>query len=196
MPEEITNIKTATTKYLRQLHVEPEIIPIKSILDIYLRRGGIKDDPLVKGNLKARIRMCLLYSRSNADDLVVMGTGNRSELLAGYFTRYGDGGVDYLPIGELYKTQVWDLATYMGVPEEIVAQAPSADLWPGQTDEQELGISYRKLDMILFEGTEKEVSFNQMSIPGITKTEIEQVKTLVENNRFKSIVSPICHLKK
>ena len=195
MPETAADIGDTIQQYVKQLGVRYEIIPIKPLLDAYLQHAGTANERLVTGNLKARIRMNLLYSRSNAQGLVVMGTGNRSELLTGYFTRYGDGGVDYLPIGALYKTQVKKLAKQIGVPEAIIAQAPSAELWPGQTDEQELGITYQKLDQILREHADKGVAFDAINLPGITEAEIQIVKKRVEHNSFKSHGPPICQLK-
>src|SRR5207245_2807320 len=83
------------------------------------------------GNLRARARMAILYFIANTEDRVVMGTGNKSEALTGYFSKWGDGGVDFLPIGDLYKTQVKEMARYVGVPPEIVEKVPTAGLWPG-----------------------------------------------------------------
>ncbi|MFI5270427.1 MAG: NAD+ synthase [Candidatus Saccharimonadales bacterium] len=195
MPEDEADIGETIKQYVQQLGIEHEIIPIKPIFDVYLRDGGINNERLVTGNLKARIRMSLLYSRSNAKGLVVMGTGNRSEMLTGYFTKYGDGGVDYLPIAALYKTQVRELAKHMGVPEEIIAQPPTAGLWSGQTDEEELGITYEKLDLVLREHADKGVPFKKINLPGITKDEIEAVRKRVENYSFKLSAPSICHLK-
>ena len=101
------------------------------------------------GNLKARIRMCILYYHANLMGRMVIGTGNKTELLLGYFTKYGDGGVDIEPIGCLYKTQVRGLARYMGVPARIIDKVPTAGLWPGQTDEGELGVTYEMADRVL-----------------------------------------------
>ncbi len=196
MPEAEADVGDIINQYVRKLGVKYEVIPIKPLFEAYLQHAGISDERLVTGNLKARIRMSLLYSRSNAEGLVVMGTGNRSEILTGYFTKYGDGGVDYLPIGALYKTQVRKLAKRMGVPEEIIAQPPTAGLWLGQTDEQELGITYQKLDLILYEHFGKGLSFKQIDLPSITKEEIEIVQQRVENNSFKSMSPPICQLEK
>ncbi|MEM2192050.1 MAG: NAD+ synthase [Candidatus Hadarchaeales archaeon] len=100
-------------------------------------------------NLKPRVRMTLLYYHANLLGRLVVGTGNRSELRMGYFTKFGDGGADLMPLGSLYKTQVKKLAEYLGVPASIIRKTPSAGLWRGQTDEGELGISYEKLDRIL-----------------------------------------------
>ena len=104
---------------------------------------------LAGANIKARLRMIALYYLSNSRNYLVLGSGNRTELLVGYFTKYGDGGVDLLPLGELSKTQVWELAAELGVPREVVERPPTAGLWPGQTDEGEMGITYRHLDRVL-----------------------------------------------
>ncbi len=112
---------------------------------------GRSDRPsIVAANLKPRIRMILSYVVANSDRRLVVGASNRTELLTGYFTKHGDGAADILPIGDLYKTQVLQLARYLGIPERIILKSPSAGLWPGQTDEEELGIPYPLLDQILY----------------------------------------------
>lgn len=102
------------------------------------------------GNLKSRIRMCILYGLANERDMLVAGTSNKSELLIGYFTKYGDGASDFLPIGDLYKTQVIELARRIGIPNSIIEKPPRAGLWIGQTDEDEIGVKYELLDKILY----------------------------------------------
>lgn len=116
----------------------------------------------VAGNMMARIRMTVLYANANSDGRLVMGTGNKSELLMGYFTKYGDGGADLLPIGDLYKTEVRELARAIGVPEKIIEKEPSAGLWEGQTDESEMGIAYDDLDLVL-SGLEEQMSLDTIS---------------------------------
>jgi len=108
-----------------------------------------KTDPIAHGNLKARVRMCILYYHANLKHRMVVGTGNKTELLLGYFTKYGDGGVDIEPIGGLYKTQVRSLARHLGIPDRIIEKIPTAGLWGGQTDEKEIGMSYETADRIL-----------------------------------------------
>lgn len=108
-----------------------------------------KVSKIPEGNMKARIRMFLLYTYANNNDYLVIGTGNKSELMIGYFTKYGDGGVDFEPLGHLYKTEVFELAKYLNIPNEIVDKPPTAGLWEGQTDEGEIGMSYEELDKIL-----------------------------------------------
>ncbi len=107
---------------------------------------------LAKANLKVRLRMLTLYYFANQLKYMVVGSSNRSELSAGYFTKYGDGGVDILPLGNLVKGQVRELASFLGIPQEIINKPPSAGLWPGQTDEGDLGFSYDELDRYLVSG--------------------------------------------
>jgi NAD+ synthase len=106
-------------------------------------------DKKTQGNLKARLRMVTLYYYANKLNYLVAGTGNKSELMVGYFTKYGDAGADILPIADLFKTQVRQLSRHLGIPDKIIAKPPSAGLWVNQTDEAELGITYRELDHIL-----------------------------------------------
>jgi NAD+ synthase len=107
---------------------------------------------LAKANIKARLRMLTLYYFANRLKYMVVGSGNRSELAVGYFTKYGDGGVDILPLGNLLKGQVKELARFLGIPQPIIDKRPSAGLWEGQTDEGELGLSYDEIDRYLASG--------------------------------------------
>ena len=115
-----------------------------------------KADPdvsrLAEANLKARLRMLTLYHFANKLKYMVVGTGNRSELSVGYFTKYGDGGVDILPLGSLVKGQVRELARFLDIPQQVINKPPSAGLWEGQTDEEEMGLSYDELDRYLVTG--------------------------------------------
>ncbi len=118
--------------------------------------GAASDDAgkpdLALANLKARLRMAALYYHANKFRYLVVGTGNRSELTLGYFTKYGDGGVDLLPLGHLVKSEVRELAEHLGVPQPVVDKPPAAGLWRGLTDEQELGFSYAQLEHYLLDG--------------------------------------------
>lgn len=132
----------------RSLGVSYKVIKINSIVESFLEvletGSGI-----ALANLRPRIRMAVLYYHANTYNRLVAGTGNKTELMVGYFTKYGDGGVDILPIGDLFKTEVLEFAGYLGVPEEIIEKKPSAGLWKGQTDEEEIGLPYSDLDRIL-----------------------------------------------
>lgn len=132
----------------KQLGIHYETIPIDPLVAAYQAQLGTLSQ-MGLGNLKARIRMTILYAQANQLGGLVVGTGNKTELQLGYFTKYGDGGVDLLPIAHLYKTEVWALAKTLDIPQSIISKPPTAGLWPGQTDEQELGISYAVADQIL-----------------------------------------------
>jgi NAD+ synthase len=132
----------------KELKIEYRVIEINEIVSIFRKKLG-GDCKIAEANLKPRIRMIINYYHANMMNRLVAGTGNKSELMIGYFTKYGDGGVDFLPIGDLYKTEVFELARYLGVPEKIIKKKPSAGLWVGQTDEGEIGMSYAELDEIL-----------------------------------------------
>ncbi len=134
--------------------LKPHVINIAPIVAVYKSAIPIYEndevDKIPLGNTRARIRMTLLYYYANKLNRLVLGTGDRSEILIGYFTKYGDGGVDLLPIGILYKNQVRRLAVHLGVPEKIAFKPSSPRLWPGQTAEGELGVSYEQVDLVLY----------------------------------------------
>jgi NAD+ synthase len=132
----------------KKAKVRLEVVPIDAPVES-LAKTVDSSDAALKGNLKARIRMVILYHYAKKHGLLVVGTGNKSELLTGYFTKFGDGASDINPLGDLYKTQVRELARAIGVPAGIIKKPPTAALWEGQTDEGELGISYEMLDRIL-----------------------------------------------
>lgn len=128
---------------------------------------------LAEANLKARLRMLTLYYFANQLNYVVAGAGNRSELYLGYFTKHGDSGVDILPLGNLVKGEVRELAGFLGVPQAIIDKPPSAGLWPGQTDEKELGFSYAELDRYLTSG----------KAPAKLRQKIESMMAATEHKR-------------
>lgn len=138
------------------------LINIDEIVDTFSRDTGITDKYIL-GNVKARVRMALLYAYAQKFNYLVVGTGDKSELLIGYFTKYGDGGVDILPIGDLYKSQVRELAKYLGLPDYIAYKPSSPALWEGQTAEGELGISYDVIDAILYLRVEKLMSVEEIA---------------------------------
>ena len=129
--------------------------------------------------------MVLLFEYANMTQSLVCGTSNKSELLVGYFTKYGDGGVDIFPIGDLYKTQVWELAKFLKIPKEIISKPPTAGLWKGQLDEQELKLGYNQLDKILV-GLERKMDIKDIAkIVGVKQAEVERVKTMRIKSQHK-----------
>jgi len=132
----------------KRLGLRSKLISLSSVYDNFLKALP-PGDALAKNNLKPRLRMATLYYFANKLNYLVCGTGNKSELMVGYFTKYGDGGVDILPIADLLKRQVRELAGELKIPEAVMIKPPTAGLWRGQTDEGEMGITYDELDDIL-----------------------------------------------
>lgn len=153
------NLETDTNDaidFINKFNVSYKIIDLSKVYDsfIYLLNDKEKEGSfkLAEANIKPRLRMTTLYYYANKLNYLVVGTGNKSELMIGYFTKYGDGGADILPLGNLLKSQVKELAEYLGIPKKIINKPPSAGLWEGQTDEEEIGISYDQLDKYLKTG--------------------------------------------
>jgi NAD+ synthase len=147
-----------------------------------------------RGNFAARMRMAVLYDRSVTHSALVVGTGNKTETLIGYTTLFGDSACAFNPIGDLYKSQVRQLAVAVGVPDVIVRKAPTADLWPGQTDEIEGGFSYPELDRLLFWRIDKRRSVEEIVALGFDPAMIERVDRMVAGAEFKRQVPPVAKL--
>lgn len=147
-----------------------------------------------RGNVMARQRMIVLYDRSAAWDALVSGTSNKTEALLGYGTLFGDMAGAIQPIGDLYKTQLRTVARQLGVPEEIVAKPPSADLWPGQTDEEELGRTYDALDRALFALVDRRWSIDRCVAAGLPRELVEWVTRRVAQMEFKRQLPPVAKL--
>ncbi len=155
MPEETTPERDArdVKKLGQEFDLDIKTIDIDEYFEVF-RREFSELSAIAGANIKARLRMILLYTVANEQDGLVIGTGNLSEWLLGYFTKYGDGAADIAPLLHLFKTEVKELARYMELPESIIEKPPSAGLWEGQTDEEELGGSYEDLDRVLYCKTE------------------------------------------
>jgi NAD+ synthase len=180
-----------------------DLVDITAMVDGYFGTGttpgaGGPDSPragpLRRGNFAARMRMAVLYDRSVTWGGLVVGTGNKTESLIGYTTLFGDAACAFNPIGDLYKSQVRQLAVALGVPDAIVRKAPSADLWPGQTDEHEGGFSYPVLDRLLFWRVDKRRSVEEMVALGFDAAMVERVDRMVAGAEFKRQVPPIAKL--
>jgi NAD+ synthase len=139
---------------------------------------------LATANIRPRLRMAALYYLAQSHNHLVLGSGNKAELAVGYFTKWGDGGVDLLPLGDLTKTQVWELARELGVPQEVVERPPTAGLWPGQTDEGEMGITYRELDRAL-------AAIESGNTSGIEPAVLEKVQGMIARSAHKRAMPPI-----
>ncbi len=176
-----------------QLGCASELVDISPMVDAFFA-----DDPeassLRRGNFMARQRMAVLYDRSVTFGGLVVGTGNKTESLIGYTTLFGDSACAFNPIGDLYKSQVRQLAESLGVPEAIIRKAPSADLWPGQTDEAEADISYPVLDRLLFWRVDKRRSVEEVVALGFDRALVERVDRMIASSEFKRQVPPIAKL--
>jgi NAD+ synthase len=169
-------------------------IDINSVVKQLSNISAIPPNKIARGNITARIRMIILFEYAYMNKSIVCGTSNKSEILLGYFTKYGDGGVDIMPIGDLYKTQIYKLARFLKIPEEIINKPPTAGLIKGQTDEKELGLSYKKIDKILA-GLEQKRSLNYIAkisnAPLSDVNRIKQMRIVTQHKRRLSLIPKI-----
>lgn len=167
-----------------KLNVTYQVIDISPMVDAFF-----VDEPnasvIRRGNKMARERMCLLYDYSAENQALVIGTSNKTELLLGYGTIFGDLASAINPIGDLYKSHIWQLADYLDVPEAIIEKSPSADLWQGQTDEQELGHSYEKIDQLLYNMVDLRYPDEMLVDLGFKQEMIKDIKSRIQKNQFK-----------
>ncbi|HJP70327.1 MAG TPA: NAD+ synthase [Candidatus Limnocylindria bacterium] len=171
-----------------RIEITPMVEPMLELIS-----GGAEAN-VRRGNVMARQRMIVLYDRSAAFDALVIGTSNKTEALLGYGTLHGDMAAAMQPIGDLYKTQLRAVARELGVPEEVVAKPPSADLWPGQTDEGELGRSYDALDRALFALVDRRWTVDRCVAAGMERSLVEWVSRRVSRMEFKRQLAPVAKL--
>lgn len=175
------------------LQTPMEHFDIKATADSLFQGRDIQD-PKRKGNVLARLRMNVLFDLSARDHLMVVGTSNKSEMLTGYSTWYGDSAAGIMPLGDLYKTQVRGLATYCQLPESILRKAPSAELWEGQTDEGEMGIAYPDLDAILYHWIDLRHRPEDLIQMGFDEKLVQKTVSLARKALFKHKLPIICKL--
>jgi NAD+ synthase len=161
-----------------------ETVEITAQVDAYFERFPDASD-LRRGNKMARERMTILYDYSASRSALVLGTSNKTELLLGYGTLFGDMASAVNPIGDLYKTQVWGLAVQLGLPEEVVTKAPSADLWAGQTDEQELGFGYGEADALLYRMVDERCSDETLVDMAFEPAFVARMRGMIQSSQFK-----------
>ena len=187
--------KEHINKLCERFDLAYQTIPIGSIVNSIILanrfQNKTKFNKLTIANIKARVRMMQLYAYTNDHDALVIGTGNKSEIMIGYFTKYGDGGVDFEPIGYLYKTEVFKIAKELDIPNEIVDKPPTAGLWEGQTDEGEIGMSYEELDEILYTIENNLINEDYLKEKNIDYKNILKVLKMMEKNEHKITLPPI-----
>jgi NAD+ synthase len=194
MPSTMNDAETMSDaeRVAQTFDVPYDVIEIEPIAEAFLDAyPDGADDRMAAGNLRVRTRAVLNYLVANTENALVLGTGNRTEALIGYFTKYGDGAVDCHPIANLYKQQVRQLARHVGVPESVASRTPTAGMWIGQTDEEELGIEYDTLDSILALHIEGGVPISATARElGVEENVVEQVRGLYEGSEHKRQVPP------
>lgn len=174
----------------KNLGVKSHIIDISPMVDAYYAKHPI-DSRILKGNKMARERMSILYDYSEREKALILGTSNKTELLLGYGTIHGDMSCAINPLGDLYKTQIRQLARFMKIPDKILKKKPTAGLWAGQTDEDELGLSYTRIDRILYHLVDLKKSKKETIAEGFSKNEIEKIIELIKKSEFKRHLPPI-----
>jgi NAD+ synthase len=182
-------------KTIEDLGLESLTVPITDMADPLINQFPDMSN-VRKGNIMARLRMTILYDQSAAWGGLVMGTSNKTEILLGYTTLYGDSAVAMQPLGDLYKAQVRQLARAMGVAQSILDKAPSADLWAGQTDEGELGFTYNDVDQVLFLLVDERYTLDEVVDEGFDRTFVEEVWRRVKANHYKRTMPNIAKLSK
>ena len=188
-PESLEHAKLV----IDSLGVQNMTVPITDMVEPLFERFPGADN-IRRGNAMARSRMIVLYDQSQAFDGLVVGTGNKTEFLLGYTTLYGDAACAFNPLGDLYKTQVRQLARAMGVPEVIITKPPSADLWVDQTDEGELGFTYDEVDQLLYMLVNQRHTPDECIAAGFSEQFVKAVINLIRKNSFKRVVPPIAKL--
>lgn len=187
--------RTDANDVVKRLGIRSEMIDITPMVEPLFESQKITDN-LRRGNIMARERMIVLYDCSQKEQALVVGTSNKTESLLGYGTLYGDMACAINPLGDLYKTHVWALAEELGVPKHIINKKPTADLWQGQTDERELGFSYKDVDMLLYYMIDERRTDDELRTLGFTQSFIDTVRKKVQQNQFKRrppLIAKISH---
>ncbi len=190
MPSRVTpaeDYKT-TAELCNMFGTEYKVIDIQPAVDALMAvlLSG-KETPLERGNVSARCRMIVLYNLAKKRNSIVMGTSNQSELMMGYFTKFGDGACDVTPLANMYKTEVRQIAAMIGIPEAIIVKPPSAGLWEGQTDESDMGIKYADLDRILYSMEQDRTDAQIEADTGISKDVVAGIRAQVESMEHKRL---------
>jgi NAD+ synthase len=195
LPDSSVTPKSDTTDAIelaKSLKIKYKVIELNKIKEQLV--DGLPRNKIARANLLVRLRMSLLYYYATAMNRLVLGTGDKSEMMLGYFTKYGDGGADLFPIADLYKTEVRSLAKYLGIPDKIINKKSSARLWKGQTAEGEIGMKYEEIDKIL-KHLENNSHFSSNSNTKLDGNNVSKIKSQLEKNEHKQNMPPICKLK-
>ncbi|QYR56638.1 NAD+ synthase [Fusobacterium vincentii] len=180
---------------VEDLKINAKTIEITDMIDAYFKNE--KDaSSLRMGNKMARERMSILFDYSSKENALVVGTSNKTEIYLGYSTQFGDSACALNPIGDLYKTNIWDLSRYLKIPNELIEKKPSADLWEGQTDEQEMGLTYKEADQVLYRMLEENKTVEEILAEGFNKDLVDNIVKRMNRSEYKRRMPLIAKIKR
>ena len=180
---------------IEDLKINSKTIEITDMIDAYFKNE--KDaSSLRMGNKMARERMSILFDYSSKENALVVGTSNKTEIYLGYSTQFGDSACALNPIGDLYKTNIWDLSRYLKIPNELIEKKPSADLWEGQTDEQEMGLTYKEADQVLYRMLEENKTVEEVLAEGFNKDLVDNIVRRMNRSEYKRRMPLIAKIKR
>lgn len=180
---------------VEDLKINAKTIEITDMIDAYFKNE--KDaSSLRMGNKMARERMSILFDYSSKENALVVGTSNKTEIYLGYSTQFGDSACALNPIGNLYKTNIWDLSRYLKIPNELIEKKPSADLWEGQTDEQEMGLTYKEADQVLYRMLEENKTVEEILAEGFNKDLVDNIVRRINRSEYKRRMPLIAKIKR
>ena len=180
---------------IEDLKINAKSIEITDMIDAYFKNEK-EASSLRMGNKMARERMSILFDYSSKENALVVGTSNKTEIYLGYSTQFGDSACALNPIGDLYKTNIWDLSRYLKIPNELIEKKPSADLWEGQTDEQEMGLTYKEADQVLYRMLEENKTVKEILAEGFSKDLVDNIVRRMNRSEYKRRMPLIAKIKR
>ena len=180
---------------IEDLKINSKTIEITDMIDAYFKNEK-EASSLRMGNKMARERMSILFDYSSKENALVVGTSNKTEIYLGYSTQFGDSAYALNPIGDLYKTNIWDLSRYLKIPNELIEKKPSADLWEGQTDEQEMGLTYKEADQVLYRMLEENKTVEEVLAEGFNKDLVDNIVRRMNRSEYKRRMPLIAKIKR
>ena len=180
---------------IEDLKINSKTIEITDMIDAYFKNEK-EASSLRMGNKMARERMSILFDYSSKENALVVGTSNKTEIYLGYSTQFGDSACALNPIGDLYKTNIWDLSRYLKIPNELIEKKPSADLWEGQTDEQEMGLTYKEADQVLYRMLEENKKVEEVLAEGFNKDLVDNILRRMNRSEYKRRMPLIAKIKR
>ena len=180
---------------VEDLGINSKTIEITEMIDAYFKNEK-EATSLRMGNKMARERMSILFDYSSKENALVVGTSNKTEIYLGYSTQFGDSACALNPVGDLYKTNIWDLSRYLKIPNELIEKKPSADLWEGQTDEQEMGLTYKEADQVMYRLLEENKTVEEVLAEGFNKDLVDNIVRRMNRSEYKRRMPLIAKIKR